>query len=218
MLNVHSFETLGALDGPGIRFIIFLQGCPLRCKYCHNPDTWSVSTDCKVFSVSDLCNKAKRYKSYFGDNGGVTISGGEPLMQAKVLVKLMEALKNEDIKVTIDTSGAIYNSDVEKCLTLCDLVILDIKHTNEIEYKKLTGGDLHTTLKVLEYLNKINKKTWLRQVIVSTITDDENQISAFKRLGLDYKNVERLELIPYHKMGIEKWEKLGIPYELYDID
>jgi pyruvate formate lyase activating enzyme len=214
MLKVHSFETLGALDGPGIRFVIFLQGCPLRCKYCHNPDTWDYNAPCKVLSALEICNKAKRYKPYFGENGGVTISGGEPFMQANELIKLIEALKNEDIRVTIDTSGAIYNEEVEKCLELCDLVILDIKHTKEEEYKKLTGGEIAKTIQVLNYLEKINKKTWLRQVVVPTITDDENQINDFKALGESKKNVEKIELIPYHRLGIEKWEKLGIPSEL----
>jgi len=210
MLYIHSFETLGGLDGPGIRFIIFLQGCGLRCKYCHNPDTWNMS-DGQPYNAYDICKKAVRYKNYFGKKGGVTLSGGEPLLQAAGLKELIYLLKKENIQVTIDTAGGVFNRNTKDCLALADLVILDLKHTDREGYKRLTGGDFDSFTKTWEFLKEINKKTWLRQVIVPTITDDENQIKGL----LEYKspNVEKIELLPYHTLGVRKWKD----YELNDI-
>ena len=213
MLNVHSFETLSGLDGPGIRFVVFLQGCGLRCKYCHNPDTWETS-DNKLFEIENVYNKAVRYLPYFGDNGGVTLSGGEPLLQANELKKLIKLFKQNNIKTAIDTAGGVFNEDVMECLSLSDLVILDIKHTDKGEYKKLTGGSFDIFLKIWEYLKEIKKEVWLRQVIVPTITDDENQVR--KLLEYRCENVTKIELLPYHKLGIPKWE--GRFYELSRIE
>ena len=212
MLVVHSFETLGGLDGPGIRFIVFLQGCSLRCKYCHNPDTWKVS-DGRSYNINDILKKALKYRHYFGNNGGVTLSGGEPLLQSDQLKELILLLKENDVHVTIDTAGGVFNEHVKACLTLVDLVILDVKHTDSAEYKRLTGGSFFDFLKTWEFLKEIKKETWLRQVIVPTITDDENQV---KKLN-EYKseNVTKIELLPYHKLGIPKWKGY---YELNCID
>ena len=212
MLNIHSFETLGGLDGPGIRFIVFLQGCNLRCKYCHNPDTWDMSVN-KSYEIEVLYKKIIRCLPYFGENGGVTFSGGEPLLQAASLLKLIKILRDSNIKISIDTSGGIFNEDVKKCLKSADLVILDVKHTDKTEYNKLTGGNFESFTKTWKYLKNINKETWLRQVIVPTITDDAAQVENL----LDYKseNVTKIELLPYHRLGISKWNVNE--YELINI-
>ena len=213
VLKIHSFETLGGLDGPGIRFIVFFQGCNLRCKYCHNPDTWNISGG-QSFDIYDIYIKAVRYNTYFGEKGGVTLSGGEPLMQAKELKKLISLFNENNIRVTIDTSGAVFNQDTIDCLKLSDLVILDVKHTDRLEYEKLTDGNFDNFVRTWSFLRDIKKETWLRQVIAPTITDEERQVQ--KLLEYKSENVTKIELLPYHRLGIPKWE--GLNYELYDIE
>lgn len=206
--KIHSFETLGGLDGPGIRTVIFLQGCPMRCKYCHNADTFDVSggIDMTVKETIEFC---RRYKNYYGEKGGVTLSGGEPLFQSEFIIALLEAFKRENIHTVLDTSGCVY---APRALDLADLIILDIKHTDPAEFEKLTGHSMENTLKTLEYCKLKKHKYWIRQVIACGITDNESQVAALKAMS---GNAEKIELLPYHDMGKDKWEKAGLEYQLF---
>ncbi len=205
-LRVHSIETLGALDGPGIRTVIFLSGCVMRCKYCHNPDVClSSGNERDEVELADFCN---RYKEYYGKTGGVTLSGGEPLMQSAGVEKLLIELKARGISTAIDTGGGVF---APKCFDLCDLVILDVKHTDSSAFYELTKVSDDALKKTLDYLKSNKKRFWVRQVIVSGITDDENQIKELKRLSI---GAEKIELLPYHTLGVEKWKKLNLDYEL----
>lgn len=210
---VHSIESLGTVDGPGIRTVVFMQGCHLRCRYCHNPDTWSCHGG-KVFSAEELYNKIKNFRHYYKKTGGVTVSGGEPLIQAEFLYEFFEILKDNNIHRAIDTAGLL-NDETKKLLTITDLVLLDIKHTDYDEYKKLTGNNLDITLDFYDYLVKTNVPFWIRQVIVSGINDTEEQVAELARYAA---KAQKVELIPYHTMGIAKWDKLKIPYSLKDIE
>lgn len=217
ILKVHSFESMAALDGPGLRYAIFLGGCPLRCAYCHNPDTWSMANTTE-YTVEQLVAKAVRFKPYFKANGGITITGGEPLMQVKAVTHLAKALMNQQLNVAIDTAGSIFNDDVKKLLDLKPILLLDIKMTDEKRFKKYTGGSLETTLSFLEYANKAGCSIWLRYVTVPTINDSDSDIIALANLANKYENVNNITLLPYHKMGIPKYEGLGIPYTLHSIE
>lgn len=209
---VHSIESLGAVDGPGIRTVVFMQGCGLRCRYCHNPDTWRRSCGA-VYTARELFVKVIKFKPYFIKNGGVTVSGGEPLLQAKFLYDFFELLKKESIHTAIDTAGML-NDDVKRLLTLTDLVLLDIKHTDPVEYKKLTGADFEPTLKMYQYLVENGVDFWIRQVIVPGVNDANSQIKALAKYCV---KAQRYELIPYHTLGIKKWRELGLSYSLEDI-
>jgi len=204
-INIHSIETLGALDGPGLRTIFFLQGCPLRCKYCHNADMLLPNSS-NAKSVDELVEKAKKYKNFYGDEGGVTLSGGEPLMQADGVVTLANALRKEGIHTALDTSGAPFNA---KALEAVDMVILDIKHTDTDSYFDLVRYKIDDMLATLDFLVKNKKRFWVRQVIVEGITDSEEQIKALKQMA---KGAEKIELLPYHKMGVNKWKAAGLKY------
>lgn len=216
--NIHSYESFGTVDGPGIRFVVFLQGCPLRCKYCHNPDTWSI-TDSKIQeSPREVFEKVKRYKKYFGKKGGLTLTGGEPLLQLDFVLELFKLCKEENIHTALDTSGYIFNNKVKKILEYTDLILLDIKSIDEEVYKSLTGVELTNTLEFAQYLNKINKKTWIRHVVVPEITDNDNLLTRLSDYISKLNNIENIEVLPYHKLGVFKYKELGLNYILDGIE
>ena len=222
--RIHSFESFGTVDGPGIRFVVFMQGCPLRCQYCHNPDTWGVA-DGTEYSVGDVVARALRYRNYFGDKGGVTASGGEPLLQMEFLTELFTALKEKGIHTCIDTSGITFTPDnaesVEKhrkLLAVTDLVMLDIKHIDDEKCKELTAHSNARTLAFAKFLSDEGKSTWIRQVIVPGFTDDEQTLERTRAFIDTLKTVEKVEVLPYHTMGVVKYEKLGMEYPLKDVE
>ena len=221
--RVHSFESFGTVDGPGIRFVVFLQGCPLRCQYCHNPDTWgSGGTE---YTAEDIVNRAVRYKNYFGEKGGVTISGGEPLLQIDFIIELFTLLKAKGIHTCVDTSGITFNqgssTSVEKhkkLLEVTDLFLLDIKHIDDEACKKLTGHSNEHTLAFAKFLSENGKSVWLRQVLVPGITDKEEDLKKLRTFIDGLTNVEKVEVLPYHTLGIVKYEKLGLSYPLQGVE
>lgn len=215
---VHSIESFGTVDGPGIRFVIFLQGCILKCKYCHNRDTWAPCIGTK-YNSQELLDKIMRYKTYFeSSNGGVTVSGGEPLLQAKFLIELFKKLKDNGIHTAIDTSGALeIADDIKELLKYTDLVLLDIKHIDDKKCIELTSRTNKYNLEFARYLDSINKDVWIRQVIVPTITDDEDDLIKLREFLKTLHNVKNVELFPYHDMGKFKWEELGEKYPLENV-
>lgn len=211
--SVASIETMGLADGPGIRTVVFLNGCKLRCKYCHNPEMQKMG-DLNI-TPSELCEKIIRNKPYFKrNNGGVTFSGGEPLLQKDFLVDCFKILKQENIHIALDTSG-VGNGDYEEVLSYVDLVLLDIKHVTDEGYLYITGHDMSDSLKFIETLNKLNKKIWIRQVIVPGIMDNDKYIDSLVSMLIKIKNIERVDFLPYHKLGESKYEKLkmDIPFK-----
>lgn len=214
MGKIHSLESCGTVDGPGIRFVVFMQGCPLRCKYCHNPDSWKIS-DGKDISVDEIVKEAKKYKSYMKfSKGGITISGGEPLMQYKFVKELLKKCKDEGIHTAIDTSGYIEIEKAKEVLEYTDLVLLDIKSYNEKVFKDLTGVSNENTLTLAKYLKEINKPTWIRYVLVPGITDNMEDIENLAKFISNMDNIEKVQILPFHKLGEYKWEELGYDYEL----
>ena len=220
--HIHSFESFGTVDGPGIRFVVFLQGCPLRCQYCHNPDTWGAGG--QEYTVEEVVQRVVRYKNYFGDKGGVTVTGGEPLLQIEFVTELFTALKAKGIHTCIDTSGIMFHEDdaanVEKhkkLLTVTDLVLLDIKHIDDEACKKLTGQSNANTLAFAKFLSDNGVKMWIRQVLVPGITDDEEDLKKTRAFIDGLNTVEKVEVLPYHTMGAVKYEKLGLDYPLKDV-
>lgn len=213
---LHSIETFGAVDGPGIRTVFFLQGCPARCAYCHNPDTWKTGGGRQV-TVDEIVKRAKRGIPYYGKDGGVTFSGGEPLLQGKFLKDAIDALKAEDIGSAIDTSGTYFDEASEAAIEACDLVLLDIKHVDPEEFYKLTGRKQDTLFQVIDAVNRHDKHLWIRQVILPGYNDTEEYIEALNGFLRRIKNVDKVELLGYHNMAVNKYEKLGIPYKLKDM-
>jgi pyruvate formate lyase activating enzyme len=212
--RIHSFESLGAVDGPGLRFVIFMQGCSLKCKYCQNRDTWDLQGG-TAYSSDEILEKILRYKNYIMPNGGVTISGGEPLLQAKFLIELFTKLKEYGIHTCIDTSGSFsITEDIKNLIDLTDLFLLDIKCINDEKAQYLTGVSNKRELAFAEYLSSIGKSIWIRQVLVPSITDDEEDLLKLKDFISTLKTVEKFEFLPYHDLGKFKWEKLGQKYEL----
>ncbi len=215
--KVHSIESFGTVDGPGLRFVVFLQGCHLECKYCHNRDTWDMSLG-EYKSLEDIFEKIMKYKNYIHPNGGVTITGGEPLLQVKFLIELFTKLKKENIHTCIDTSGMVsLTKDIKHLLSLTDLVLLDIKHIDSKKSKNLVGQNNEKELQFAKYLSDNNIKMWIRQVIVPGYTDDENDLLKLKEFISTLKNVEKIELLPYHNMGKYKWKNLNLDYELENV-
>ena len=216
--NIHSIETFGTVDGPGIRFVVFMQGCHLQCKYCHNRDTWTTSTN-RLITVSELVEKITRYENYMKlSNGGVTISGGEPLLQIKFLIPLFEELKKLGIHTAIDTSGMFQiTEDIKKLLSLTDLVLLDIKHINPEKCKDLVGRSNELELRFAQYLSDNNIPIWIRQVLVPGLTDSEEDLIALRDFINSLKTVRKVEILPYHNAGKTKWESLGLDYSLENI-
>lgn len=214
---IHSFESMGLVDGPGIRNVVFMQGCRLRCAYCHNPDTWDFNCGNEITS-EQLLNKVKKYKTYFkASNGGVTLSGGEPLMQPEFVIDFFKKCKEENIHTTLDTAG-FGLGDYDEILKYTDLVMLDIKHINKEGYKFLTGGDIKEVIKFKEALNKRNTKLWIRHVVVPGLTDSVEHINSLKEVINQFNNVEKIELLGYHTLGVNKYDKLGIPYRLKNVN
>ena len=218
-LKVHSFESLGTVDGPGLRYIIFLQGCPLKCKFCHNRDTWEFKNAGTEYSISFLINKINRFTSYIkASNGGVTISGGEPLLQAKNLTVLFKTLKKMGIHTCLDTSGALpINDEIKELLNYTDLVLLDIKQIDDEKAKSLTGVSNKNELAFARYLSDNKIPMWIRQVLLPGYTDDESDLKRLKEFIDTLSGVERVEILPYHDYGKFKWEELGEKYELDDV-
>lgn len=216
--KIHSFETLGAVDGPGIRFILFMQGCHLRCKFCHNRDTWDFKGG-KEYSVDELYEKIIRYKNYFiASNGGVTASGGEPLLQIDFLIELFAKLKNEKISTAIDTSGMVdINEKIIKLIDLTDLFLVDIKCINDEICKNLVGHSNKKELEFIKYLNLIGKEIWIRQVIIPTITDKEEDLYKLRDFINSIDNITKVDLLPYHDFGKFKWLKMNEKYDLEGI-
>lgn len=215
--KVHSIESFGTVDGPGIRFVLFLQGCHLKCKYCHNRDTWDINCG-KYESLDDIFSKIMRYKNYIYPNGGITVTGGEPFLQVKFLIELFRKLKNENIHTCIDTSGMVsITDDVKTLLSLTDLVLLDIKHINSEKSKSLVGFSNKKELEFAKYLSDNNIKMWIRQVIIPGYTDDKKDLLKLKNFISTLKTVDKIELLPYHDIGKYKWEKLGVKYQLNNV-
>lgn len=211
--NVNSVESMGLVDGPGIRYVVFLQGCELRCLYCHNPETWDKTRECERISPEDLIKKIIRFKSYFGKKGGVTFSGGEPLLQPTFLLECLKLCKQEGINTAIDTAG-VGLGNYEEILKYTDLVILDIKAVKEEDYKKITGQTMLRFKRFLQACQDLDKKLWLRQVIVPGINDNEENIKNLKEFIKNIKNVEKVELLPYKTIGVHKYKDLKIKYRL----
>lgn len=209
---VADIESMGLVDGPGIRTVVFLSGCMLRCKYCQNPEMWEKNN--KTITVEELVQKIKRYVPYYGKNGGVTFSGGEPLLQAEFIIEVAKILKKDNIHIAIDTSG-VGLGNYEELLKYVDLVLLDVKHTNKDAYYDLTGYKIDKALEFIESLNKSGKEVWIRQVIVPGIHDNDNYLEELSKFVANIKNVKRIDFLPYHKLGDEKYEQLKIknPYK-----
>ncbi len=215
--RLHSFETFGAVDGPGIRTVVFLQGCPARCSYCHNPDTWDMHGGNEV-ETKQIVDRAKRGMSYYGDKGGVTFSGGEPLLQGEFLIQTIGALKKVGINSIIDTSGTFIDEFTEKVIEECEMILLDVKHSNPEKFWEITGKKQDTLLELIDLINKHEKHVWVRQVIVPGINDTEANIGALNEFIKKIKHVDKVELLGYHNLGVEKYEKLGIKYRLKDVE
>ena len=215
--KIHSFESLGAVDGPGIRFVIFMQGCNLKCKYCQNRDTWDINGG-NSYTVKEVIEKLMRYKNYMiASNGGVTLSGGEPLLQQDFVIALFQELKKQNISTCIDTSGMFEITDkIKQIVDLTDVFLLDIKAINDETCKYLTGFSNKRELEFARYLNEKNKRIWIRQVLIPGITDKKEDLLKLKEF-LNSIKVEKFEFLPYHDLGKYKWEKLGLPYELEDV-
>lgn len=212
--RIHSFESCGMVDGPGLRFIAFLQGCPLRCLYCHNPDSWNFSGGLEMTSAQ-VVEEAWKYRTWMKTSGGgMTLSGGEPLAQRDFTLDILQRARRKNIHTAIDTSGLCILEKTKPCLDEADLVIMDIKSANPLVHKNLTGIDQDGPLATLDYLKSIEKPLWLRHVLVPGLTDSPEDLENLKKLLLDVPNLKRFELLPFHKMGEEKWAQEGIPYTL----
>jgi len=211
--NIHSIQTFATADGPGSRFVVFMQGCRFRCVYCHNPDTWRFDGGTK-FSAEQIVKKMLRYTPYYGNNGGITLSGGEPLLQAEFAAEVFYLCRQNSVHTALDTAGSRLDATVKKLLQYTDLVLLDIKHCEKQKFRQITGCRLDTTLDFLDYLTETNKKFWVRQVVADGINDTEAEIELLAKLLQGRKSLERVELLPYHTLGAHKWQSLGIDYPL----
>ena len=214
--RVHSIQSMGTLDGPGVRFVIFLQGCPLRCKCCHNPDTWEYDGG-KEYSAEELVKKALRFKEYFGREGGVTISGGEPLLQTDFVKELFALCHENQLNTCLDTSGCILNDNVKELLSVTDRVLLDIKYTTDALYRENVGCSIDTPVAFLDYLCEKNIPTTLRQVIIPTQNDNEENMRSLKEIISAHKNVDKVELLPFRKICQVKYDKMGITFPFGEI-
>ena len=210
--KVHSIESMGLVDGPGIRTVVFLQGCDLRCQYCHNPDTWDLNGG-KEMTAEEIVNKIKRFKPYFKDTGGVTFSGGEPLLQKEFLLEMLKACKAENIHTCIDTAGYA-KGNFSDILNYTDLILFDIKHEDMDMYKKVTCRDQDVSLDFLSQAQEAGIPLWIRHVVVPGLTDDEEHIKKLGKFISTLKNVEKIELLPFHQLGANKYQGLGIKYPL----
>lgn len=214
--RIHSFESFGTVDGPGIRFVIFLQGCPLRCLYCHNPDTWAYEEGTE-YSVEEVVSEVMKYKSYI-KNGGVTISGGDPLVQLNFVIALFSALKEEGVHTCLDTSGYLYSNmtqaSYKRLLKVTDLILLDIKHIDNEKHKELTGQPNKPVMAFAEFLSDNKQPMWIRHVLVPGYSDDTNDLINLRKYIDTLQSVEKVEILPYHTMGVDKYKRLNMTYPL----
>lgn len=221
--KIHSIESFGSADGPGVRYIIFLKGCKMRCKYCHNPDTWGADGVTEE-TAEEVLKKAMRYKNYWKNNGGITVSGGEALLQIDFLIELFKLAKENNVHTTLDTSGNPFTREepffgkFNELMKYTDLYMLDIKHIDNEEHKKLTGQPNENILDMAKYLSENGKAMWIRHVLVPGYTDSEEQLTRLKKFIDSLDTVDRVEILPYHTLGVFKWKELGIPYELEDVN
>ena len=215
---IHSVETAGMVDGPGIRYVVFFSGCNLRCKYCHNPDTWKLKKG-QLFSVEDVIWDIRKYKSYlYFSGGGVTITGGEPLLQPHFLTELLKACKNEGFHTAIDTAGHISTDIARQVLQYTDLLLLDLKSINPKVYKDVTGVQIDSTLKILDLSCDMGVPVWIRFVLVPGLTDNEDDLRKMASFLKQFSNIEQVEVLPFHKLGEYKWAELGLSYTLQDTE
>ncbi len=220
---IHSTESFGSVDGPGVRFIIFVSGCNMRCQFCHNPDTWKMN-DGELMSPEDLVNRAYRFRSYWGTEGGITVSGGEPLLQIDFLIDLFKLAKEKGIHTNIDTSGAPFTreepffSKFQELMKYTDMLMVDIKHIDPEEHKKLTGVPNENIIDMFRYLDEIQKPIWIRHVLVPERSDYDEYLRRTREFIDTLSNVKKVEVLPYHTLGAGKWDVLGIPYKLEGID
>jgi pyruvate formate lyase activating enzyme len=217
MIRLHSVESLGTYDGPGVRLVLFTQGCNFKCKYCANPDTIDKTGESRLFNYDELMNLARSQRLFFGKRGGITMSGGEPLMQAKAIAPFFRMLQEEGFNTCIDTNGSYITEDVKELLEYTDLVLLDIKEIDEQAHINIAGASNKATLRFTKYLNEINKPVWARYVLVPGYTDSEEHLHALGRFLQPMKNIEKLEIQPYHKLGVHKYESMGWKYELENV-
>lgn len=225
--KIHSVETFGLVDGPGVRYVVFLHGCPMRCKYCHNPDTWGSDEILEEVSAEELFNQAYKFSNYWKKggvaNGGITVSGGEPLMQIDFVTEFFKIAKQHNVHTALDTSGALFTrkepfiSKFDELMKYTDLVLLDLKQTDSEKHKELTGRDNANILDMAQYLSDIGKDMWIRRVLVPGLTDDEAELIHMREFISNLKTVKKVEILPYHTLGIMKWEELGIKYPLEDV-
>ena len=222
--KLHSIESFGTVDGPGVRFVVFFQGCPLRCKYCHNPDTWRLADAPLALTASETLSRMLRNLPFY-KTGGITATGGEPLLQIDFLTELFTEAKKNGIHTCLDTSGATFDKSNEesllkfdKLLSVCDLVMLDIKHSDEKAHKELCGGELGTTLSFLDHLNLKHTDVYIRHVIIPGITYEESQLKGIGRILKRFDNIKKIEILPYHKLGLAKYDALGLEYPLRNIE
>ncbi|QSS98865.1 pyruvate formate lyase-activating protein [Pontibacillus sp. ALD_SL1] len=222
--RIHSIETCGAVDGPGIRYVLFMQGCLLRCQFCHNADTWTLNGGIEK-SVEEIVAEVKDFLPFFqASNGGVTVSGGEPLLQIDFLIELFKALKSIDVHTTLDTSGGCFNSSpyflkkLDKLLEMTDLVLLDLKQIKPDKHKELTGMTNKHILRFATLLSDKNVPVWVRHVLVPTRNDNPEDLIELSRFISTLSNVRKIEVLPYHKLGVYKWKNLGVPYPLEGVE
>ena len=220
--KIHSYETFGAVDGPGIRFVVFLKGCQMRCQYCHNPDTWTTE-GAEEISADDLLKKALRYRGYWGKQGGITVSGGEALLQIDFITEFFEKAKEKGIHTALDTSGQPFRLEPEylekfnRLMAVTDLFLLDIKHIDDEKHLALTGHSNHNILALARYLANHGKCMWIRHVLVPGVTDSQEALEGLRDFVKGIETVRRFEVLPYHTFGNFKWEQLGIDYPLKDV-
>ncbi len=209
--RVHSLQSMGTLDGPGVRFVVFLQGCPLRCHCCHNPDTWAIDGG-TPYTAEDLVTRALRFREYFGNEGGVTVSGGEPLLQAAFVREFFSLCHEHGLNTCLDTSGCVLNDEVEAVLDVTDRVLLDIKYTNDADYRAYVGCEMNKPLAFLERLTEKGIPTTLRQVIIPTVNDTDDNVLSLKRLADEHPNVDKIELLPFRKLCQVKYDNMGVAF------
>jgi pyruvate formate lyase activating enzyme len=221
--HIHSIETFGTVDGPGIRYVVFVQGCPMRCQYCHNPDTWNIGAG-ELRDSEDILNDYESYRPYL-KGGGITVTGGEPMLQIDFLTELFQGAKKRNIHTCLDTSGITFHREnaenfakVEELMKYTDLIMLDIKHIDDEEHKKLTGHSNKNILDFARYLNEIGKDVWIRHVTVPGITFDKKYLLRLGEFLAELDNVTGLDVLPYHTMGVTKYEQLGIDYPLKGVE